>query len=542
MDMHRNNGIRTVVFILLGIFIFFITQWVLKEKWCYPNSGENVYETINGIDRLDKDSLEVLFLGTSHMAQGMSPMKIYEDTGVVSYNMATSRQRIEQSYFLLKRVYERQTPSVVVLDAGSLFYEEDEEEEEMSWRFILDSVSLDKNKVEMSIEYGYKQGLEEGMSAIFPILKYHSRWSELDKEDFQMTAGNFYYSAGEYVMSQVAGTSMTKEQMNEAVPSLQTSGEITFLEGEALITEKIDEWLYDTEISKENIEWLCKIQELCEKHDTEIILIKIPSIFRVTDYGNAWTNDKSDMVKEISKEYGIEFIDLLYDSDLELDLLQDTSDGGQHLNIRGAEKVAAYFEHYLEEYKLEKGRNDVYDEALEKYQRVCEVAYLQSEIGFDEYIKCLRDYENELTILVSASDEFVSDLEDYDYDILGELGLRVIKEAEFRDSYLAVIKNGEVKYEAVSDRTIEYEDALNGKILKMSSSGGNCGGVASIKIDGDEIALNRRGLNIVVLDNEANQVIDSVTFDTYDVGKPAYRDNKAMAKLLRGYEKIIISQ
>jgi len=41
------------------------------------------------------------------------------------------------------------------------------------------------------------------------------------------------------------------------------------------------------------------------------------------------------------------------------------------------------------------------------------------------------------------------------------------------------------------------------------------GNYCSIRIDGVEYAKNRRGLNIVVYDNRAGEVVDSVAFDTH---------------------------
>lgn len=46
------------------------------------------------------------------------------------------------------------------------------------------------------------------------------------------------------------------------------------------------------------------------------------------------------------------------------------------------------------------------------------------------------------------------------------------------------------------------------------SAGYDCGCVSSIIIDGKEYSINSRGINIVIYNNETNQVVDTVCFDT----------------------------
>ena len=68
---------------------------------------------------MEANSVDVLFLGTSHVGKGISPMKIYENTGIKSYNLFTSMQGVESSFFLLENALKRQQPKVVFLDVSS---------------------------------------------------------------------------------------------------------------------------------------------------------------------------------------------------------------------------------------------------------------------------------------------------------------------------------------------------------------------------------------------------------------------------------------
>ena len=60
-------------------------------------------------------------------------------------------------------------------------------------------------------------------------------------------------------------------------------------------------------------------------------------------------------------------------------------------------------------------------------------------------------------------------------------------------------------------------------LLYSSSGGYDSGSGCSIKIDQEEYAKNRRGLNIVVYNLLTQTVIDSICFDTYLAEMPAIR-------------------
>lgn len=52
-------------------------------------------------------------------------------------------------------------------------------------------------------------------------------------------------------------------------------------------------------------------------------------------------------------------------------------------------------------------------------------------------------------------------------------------------------------------------------MYRIVSAGAQCGNDCSIQLNGREQAKRRRGLNIVVYNQELGSVVDSVCFDTY---------------------------
>ena len=107
-------------------------------------------------------------------------------------------------------------------------------------------------------------------------------------------------------------------------------------------------------------------------------------------------------------------------------------------------------------------------------------------------------------------------------DALQKLGCELDFSDKVRYSYLAVFEHGVCKYEEFSPDRLELDGVLSdGVTYNLVSGGYNVGSTSSVVIDGQEYSMNRRGMNIVVV--EDGKVIDTVAFDTnYDMF--AYRD------------------
>ena len=105
----RKLFLRCVVFFAIGIILFAAIQNILvphNDAKVYMNTSGRVHE---GLLALESDSVDVLFLGTSLVMFGVSPMEIYERTGICSYNLATVAQPLECSYYILKDAFRTQS-------------------------------------------------------------------------------------------------------------------------------------------------------------------------------------------------------------------------------------------------------------------------------------------------------------------------------------------------------------------------------------------------------------------------------------------------
>ncbi len=285
-----------------------------------------------------KNSLDVVFLGDSSIYKGISPATIWEEYKITSYDFGSPTQRIWDSYYMLNEVLHYQNPKVIVLNIDQI-YKNIPLKEEYS-RVLYDSIKLSKNKISAISDPVQNKTINEQISFIFPILRFHDRWKELEDNDFKIEKDrNNEIFKGYWLLKR------EKPYESEFDYMKQTSGD---------------------EISDKALIYLNKINELCKQNNIELILIEMPT-------PNVWDKTKHEQILELSETENIVFIDtnVLLD-EIKIDWEKDTSDYGDHLNLNGAEKVSKYIGQYLNEnYEFENHKKeDVYaewEETLKKY-------------------------------------------------------------------------------------------------------------------------------------------------------------------------------
>lgn len=136
------------------------------------------------------------------------------------------------------------------------------------------------------------------------------------------------------------------------------------------------------------------------------------------------------------------------------------------------------------------------------------------------YLKCLKeepDFQG-MSILAAVQDEGTQKLTEEDVKAMEALGFEKVREiaGQPRISYVARVEPGLVEEQA------GYEElTLTGVLqdgttpFEIVSAGHDHGSRSSIVIDGEEVAVRHRGLNIVVYDPSRSQLIDTVRFDVY---------------------------
>lgn len=301
---------------------------------------------VNGMYALEKNSIDVLFLGSSHVMTAVSPMQIYEETGITSYNLGTEQQSMFTSYYLLKEALQTQNPKVVVLDMHFLFaynFETPINSDEQFVRKTFDCMKWSSNKLEAIRNLCSLDDTHTWGNYLLPILRYHSRWNDLTLKDLTYI--------WEDKSNPLKGFSIATEQ----TPS-SFSG---------FVPEEIPRTIQLPDTMQLYFE---KIVSLCAEKNISLVLIKTPC------GDGSFQAERHNIVQELSDKNGLVFIDFNEKSVFDECGLQSNTDylDAVHTNYYGSIKISHYLASYLSSaYSLEDKRNrpgyETWDADLETY-------------------------------------------------------------------------------------------------------------------------------------------------------------------------------
>ncbi len=385
------------------------------------------------------------------------------------------------------------------------------------------------------------------LGALLPLYQYHGRWDQMNTNDL-VTKGQYAAYGKGFVFSTRKGHVWgTKESVNQALDDIlsqRSAAEYRLINGEPAI-HLIEKDKYRDEPDEEQLTWLYKIRDLCERNGAKLLLVKIPVISNSRDYESSWTRARSESVRAIADAAGIEYCDLVYNYEVGINTNTDFRDNGMHLNYYGARKVTAFLGLYLETVMGIKGGSDkYYNQSLPMYEKIDQAAQIQYETDWKKYMKRLKENANGKTILFSVRGLMGGRFTEKEQKYLLEAGIGTNDmEALGEEAFIGVIRDGKSVYEAhgtlpakVSVQLDEENEAVLSSVGASPVNDRNPN--ASIKINDEEYSPNGLGLNIVVYDNRTQMVIDRICFYKQDADtKPRGDRNTDLAdSTIKKYE------
>lgn len=186
----RKNIISVViglVFAVVLISALLAAKRILVPRYVYQNSEIASTSTMEGFYKLRRNSIDVLILGSSHLANGLIPQEIYENSGITSYNLSFEQESPMLSYYLLREALRFQSPQAVIVDLCQAYRYTDHAINMWGelWRKPMDSIRISKVKKALVDDLYSKGDIDEKTSYYLPLIRYHSRWKDLSSEDFE---------------------------------------------------------------------------------------------------------------------------------------------------------------------------------------------------------------------------------------------------------------------------------------------------------------------------------------------------------------------
>lgn len=286
----------------------------------------------------DKDH-DVIFFGDCEVYTNFSPAVLWQEYGINSYIRGSAEQLTWQSYYLMEETFTYEKPKVAVFNVLAMMFNEPQKESYN--RMTLDGMRWSLSKVK-SIQVSMMEE-EHFMEYVFPLLRYHSRWNQLQEEDFRYFWGKDPVTFNGYYMRVDV---LPAENVPEGRP------------------------LADYQFGEQAYAYLDRMAELCEQNDVELVLVKAPSLYPY------WYEEWDEQIVAYAEEHQLKYYNFLdVTEEIGLDYDEDTYDAGLHLNLSGAEKLSHYFGRILvEDCGLEDRRDEQeltlqWQEKLEAYQK-----------------------------------------------------------------------------------------------------------------------------------------------------------------------------
>lgn len=246
-----------------------------------------------------RDTIDTLFIGDSEAYCAFSPLQLWHEQGITSYVCATSGQRLPYTLSVLERALKQQRPKVVVLETNCLF------------RKFTPTFALNR-----------------AVKDALPVFEYHNRWKSLRAEDLTTAPRTTWVHP--YKGFRIKTGVKAADSSNYMTASTKT---------EAVRT--LNRWYAE------------RIAQLCRDNGASLVLVSTPST-------KNWNTRRHNSVQQLAGELGVDYIDLNMGTQaVGIDWQRDSCDAGDHLNIRGAQKVTTQMGRILRAtYRLPSHSND----------------------------------------------------------------------------------------------------------------------------------------------------------------------------------------
>ncbi len=328
--MFRKLLKKGVAFLLIFMLIFLCIQEVMRYKF-----NERLEDRYQDYMNEKENSVDVVFLGSSSTYSGIVPTVMWKDSGITAYNLSIVTGASFIDYYQLRFLLQVQTqkPKLVVFDftrIGTNAKASSSAKQENSHRKIIEAMPFWKLRYEMIFQLKKDNPGQNLFTYLFPLLRYHSRWNDVSKEDFQPSEHDAYSKGGIF-------RNVISEKPADCHPELF----------EADIKPK--------EVVDYSYGYYKKIVDLCKENGIEVAVASYPK-----ENSENWISIFKAL-QNFCDENEISYYNLSTPENwaaLGIDGATDFFDSG-HLNARGAVKTSRAFAKQLQaDYHLPDHRDD----------------------------------------------------------------------------------------------------------------------------------------------------------------------------------------
>lgn len=342
MKKRVKNLASCALFLVLVLIIF------TRCTYLFRNTDRATRQNILGFYEEKEETLDVVFVGSSHVYRYWSPMEAWNLYGVTSYSYSVSTMSPLGIIPAIRDIGKRQEPQLYVVDVRAFLNRGNPEIIEADERNIFDSLDLGWNRF-LGIKYAAEKmelTWDEMITAYIDIGQYHNNKDALAHElNWQLIDNRLNSSSDKDGFYKGFAIAAKHETLNEKDNGLN------------------DEVLSYNQVPETYIELL----EYCKKKDIPLMLVSAPYII---------SYEKSmeiNAMAQIAEDYGFDFLDCnRYYDEIGIDFMTDYYEIS-HVNILGAKKYTKFVGQYiLDNYSISTHKNDAkynsWDEIYARYR------------------------------------------------------------------------------------------------------------------------------------------------------------------------------
>ncbi len=320
----------------------FILVFNCVQNILVGGTDDRTTKRLNGFYENEKGSLDAVYLGSSATYAFFMAPYVWQEYGITVYPYSSPAQPVQVTKFLIEEAMKTQPDALYIINLSTI---RSEVTEERIYTLFNDMpFSLNKIKAVDYVGDCYEYDFTKKMQTLFPIIKYHSRWSKLTSSDFT-TLEDEYKSGNDYRLF---------------LKVIRNAGSIGIVDEDIFypLPENIEPAMID-------------LLDYCEEEKLNVLFVTAPQPEK-DEVSVGQLNTLTKMVKD----RGFDVFDMRANyEEIDLNFKTDFYNSG-HTNMHGAFKTSRYIAEYLiENYNFLDKRGDSeysdWDIAFCKYYYEC---------------------------------------------------------------------------------------------------------------------------------------------------------------------------
>ncbi len=355
--MKHKHLIKAVAFSLIFVILFSYATRVVTVS-----SDDNEYQWISGIYEEPKDSLDAVYIGSSNCYAFWNSNTAWNNYGIAVHPFTCSSMSLLAAEYVVKEMRKNQPNAVYIININTF---REKALTSVALHRLVDFMPLSINKLQLTNYLCNIKGLswDEKMEYFFPMIRYHSKWEDLEKYNFSTD------------LNGLKGGDTRKWALKNSVD----------LSAEYIVSDEY------ADISENLVKSLDSFLDYCDKEQLKVVFVAVPQAADSLEY----VGQINTIIKTVS-DRGYTALDLLNNyQDLNIDPSTDYYNNN-HTNVHGALKFTNYIcEYLIDNYGFEDKRDnkdyDSWNESFKEYSETASQYVLDFELDFDSQ----RDYSLE---------------------------------------------------------------------------------------------------------------------------------------------------